>query len=123
MKYILAFVPPDRFDSLVDELSERHVHGLSISRVQGFGQEHDPGHPEHRDHAGVDLVHKMRGEVICNAREVDDLPAAFYQPVHTGRAGAGKPLLLPADAALRLKTRHRAEPRLGHSPSAPPPPT
>jgi len=115
MKYILAFVPPDRFDSLVEELSERHVHGLSISRVQGFGQEHDPGHPEHRDHAGVDLVHKMRVEIICNDREVDDLLAAFYQAVHTGRAGDGKVFVLPVDDAFRLKTGERGEAALGPS--------
>ena len=113
MKYLLAFVPPGRFDALVEELAEHHVHGLSISQVQGFGQEHDPAHPEHRDHAGVDLVRKMRVEIFCNDGEVDDLLAAFYEAVHTGRAGDGKVFVIDVADAFRLKTGERGEAALG----------
>ena len=113
MKYILAFVPPDRFDSLVEELADRHVHGLSISAAEGFGQEHDRMHPDHRDHAGVDLIHKMRVEIVCRDVEVDDLLAAFYQAVHTGRPGDGKVFVIHVEDAFRLKTGERGEAALG----------
>ena len=44
MKYLLGFIPHDRLDRVVDELSDHHLHGLSISEARGFGQEHDPSH-------------------------------------------------------------------------------
>jgi nitrogen regulatory protein P-II 1 len=115
MKYMLAFVPPDRVDALVEALAERHVHGLSMSKAQGFGQEHDPFHPEHRDHAGVDLVHKMRVEIVCRDGEVDDLLAAFYQAIHTGRPGDGKVFVIGVEDAFRLKTGERGEAAIGPS--------
>ncbi len=113
MKYLLAFVARDRLDALVDEMADHHVHGLSISRAEGFGQEHDPMHPEHRAHAGVDLVHKLRVEIVCRDDEVDDLLAAFYQAVHTGRAGDGKVFVLDVVDAFRLKTGERGEAAIG----------
>ena len=115
MKYVLAFVAPDRFDALVEELADHHVHGLSVSDARGFGQEHDSAHPEYRDHAGVDLVRKLRVEIICRDEEVDDLLAAFYQAVHTGRGGDGKVFVMNIEDAFRLKTAERGEAAIGPS--------
>jgi nitrogen regulatory protein P-II 1 len=113
MKYVLAFVSPDRMDALVEELAEHHVHGLSASEAHGFGQEHDANHPEHRDHAGVDLVRKMRIEIVCRDEEVEDLLAAFYKAAHTGRRGDGKVFVLEVVDALRLKTGERGDSAIG----------
>jgi len=113
MKYVLAFVGPDRLDPLIEELAEHHVHGLTVAEARGFGQEHDAGHPEHLDHAGVDLVRKLRIEVICGDGEVEDLLGAFYKAAHTGRRGDGKVFVLDVQDALRLKTGERGEAALG----------
>jgi nitrogen regulatory protein P-II 1 len=117
MKYVLAFVSPDRMDTLVEELAEHHVHGLSASEAHGFGQEHDARHPEHRDHVGVDLVRKMRIEIVCRDEEVEDLLAAFYKAAHTGRRGDGKVFVLEVSDALRLKTGERGESAIGPLPA------
>ena len=50
MRYVVGFFPPDRIFALVDALSEIHVHGMTVSDAQGFGQEHDAAHPEHQEH-------------------------------------------------------------------------
>ncbi len=118
MKYLLAFVPPDRVDALVEELAEHHVHGLSVSDARGFGQEHDPAHPEHRDHPGVDLVRKLRVEVVCRDEEVEEVLQAFYAAAHTGRPGDGKVFVLEVLEALRLKTGERGPGAVGPSRSA-----
>jgi len=113
MKYILAFITPERFDHLIDELEDHHVHGLSVSDARGFGQEHDPSHPEHRHHPGVDLVRKLRIEIICRDDEIDEILAAFYKGAHTGRAGDGKVFVIEVVDALRLKTGERGETAIG----------
>ena len=113
MRYLLAFIPPNRLDPLVEELADHHVHGLSVSDVRGFGQEHDPAHPEHRDHPGIDLVRKLRVEIVCTDDEVEDILGSFYKAVHTGRAGDGKVFVLHVLDALRLKTGERGRGALG----------
>jgi nitrogen regulatory protein PII len=113
MKYVLAFLPPDRLDSLVDALSDHHVHGLSVSDSRGFGQEHDPAHPDHRFHPGIDLVRHVRVEIMCRDAEVDEILEATYEALHTGGRGDGKVFVLDVVDALRLKTGERGEMALG----------
>lgn len=60
MRYVVGFFPPDRIFALVDALSEIHVHGMTVSDAQGFGQEHDAAHPEHREHMGIEMTKKTR---------------------------------------------------------------
>jgi nitrogen regulatory protein P-II 1 len=113
MKYVLAFIPHDRLDALVDTLEEAHVHGLTVSEARGFGQEHDPAHPEHRDHPGVDLVRKLRVEIVCRDDELEALLDSFGRLQRTGRHGAGKVFVLNVEQALRLQTGERGEVALG----------
>jgi nitrogen regulatory protein P-II 1 len=117
MKYVLAFIPHDGLDALVDTLDEAHVHGLSVSEARGFGQEHDPTHPEHHHHPGVDLVRKLRVEIVCRDSEVESILAAFEHGFRRNRPGAGKVFVLDVHEALRLKTGERGEAALG--PDAP----
>lgn len=116
MKYLLAMIPPDRYDAVVDALSLHHVRGLTVSEALGFGQEHDPDHPEHRERLGIELTRKLRLEMFCRDEEVEDLLAALYDAGHTGRRGDGKVFVLPVEGAMRLKTGDRGEAALGTIP-------
>lgn len=113
MRYLLAIIPPDRYDAVVDALSHHHVRGLTVSEAMGFGQEHDPDHPEHQERLGVELTRKLRLEIFCRDEEVEDLLAALYDSGHTGRRGDGKVFVLPVLEAMRLKTGERGEAALG----------
>lgn len=113
MKYLLAFIPPDRLDALVEELADHHVHGLSVSDSRGFGQEHDPSHPEHRPHPGVEMVCRLRVETVCRDDEVEEILEAFHKALHSGRPGDGKVFVLEVGGALRLKTGERGEDAIG----------
>jgi nitrogen regulatory protein P-II 1 len=113
MKYILAFLPPDRLDALLETLEDHHVHGLSMSDSRGFGQEHDPRHPDHRAHPGVDFVRHLRVEVVCRTDEVEEILRGFYDALHTGGRGDGKVFVLDVEDALRIKTGERGHAALG----------
>ena len=113
MKYVLGFIPHDRLDALVDLLDENHVHGLTVSEARGFGQEHDPQHPHHHDHPGVDLVRKLRVEIVCRDDELATLLDAFARLRQPGRHGAGKVFVLGVEDALRLQTGERGESAVG----------
>jgi heavy metal efflux system protein len=113
MKYILGFFPPERLDALLEALADHHVHGLSVSESRGFGQEHDPAHPEYRHHPGVDLVRHLRVEIVCRSNEVEGILESFYAALHTGGRGDGKVFVLEVEDALRLKTGERGDRALG----------
>ena len=113
MRYVLAFLPPDRLFAVVDSLAEAHVHGMTVSDARGFGQEHDATHPDHREHRGVEMTRKIRVEIVCEDDEVESVLAALYEAAHSGRRGDGKVFVLPVLDALRLKTGERGEAAVG----------
>lgn len=113
MRYVLALLPPDRLFAVVDSLAEAHVHGMTVSDARGFGQEHDPAHPEHREHRGVEMTRKLRVEIVCEDGEVESILAALYAAAHTGRRGDGKVFVLPVLDALRLMTGERGDAAVG----------
>jgi nitrogen regulatory protein P-II 1 len=117
MRYVLAFLPPDRLDAVVEALAEAHVHGLTVSEARGFGQEHDADHPEHRSLPGIETTKKLRLEVVCRDEEVEGVVNAFWIAAHTGRRGDGKVFVLPVLEALRLKTGERGDDALGPPPA------
>ncbi len=115
MRLLLAFLRVGRLDALLDALGEHHVQGLSISQCEGFGQEHDISHPEHKDHLGIELTTKLRIELVCREEDVEELLETLYGVLHTGKAGDGKVFVLPVLDALRLKTGERGPDALGPS--------
>lgn len=115
MRLLLAFLRAGRLDALLDAIGEHHAQGLSISSCEGFGQEHNARHPDHEDYLGVELTPKLRVELVCHEKDVDELLEAFYAALHTGKAGDGKVFVLPVIDALRLKTGERGPEALGPS--------
>lgn len=121
MRYVIAVIPPDRYDAVIDSLSAHHVRGVTVSEVMGFGQEHDPAHPDHADRLGIEMAKKLRLEIVCRTEEVEEILQALYDAGHTGRRGDGKVFVLAVEEVLRLKTGERGLAALGpdHSPPAP----
>lgn len=113
MKYLLAYVPSDLLHRVKDALIGKHIHGLTVMDVRGFGQEHDVANPEYRELPGSELTKKVRLEIICHDEEVDGLLKAIYSAAHTGHSGDGKVFVLPVLDALRLKTGERGPAALG----------
>ncbi len=113
MKYLLAFIPSDRLQPVTEALVSQHVHGLSVSEARGFGQEHDPAHPEHREFHGLEMTRKVRLEIFCHDEETEVVLKAIYDATHSGHRGAGKVFVLPVEDALRLKTGERGAAAIG----------
>ena len=113
MKYLLAFLPPDLVHRVKDVLVGEHIHGLSVSDARGFGQEHDVAHPDHREFMGLELIRRVRLEIVCHDEEEERALSAIYSAGHTGHAGDGKVFILPVLDALRLKTGERGPAALG----------
>jgi nitrogen regulatory protein P-II 1 len=106
MKLILAIIPPEHLNQLLDELDEQHLPGLTISEARGFGQ-HD------RDFTDVEMTAKLRVEIVSNDEEAETIVNAIYRSIHTGQRGDGKIFVLPVADVLRIKTGERGVAALG----------
>jgi nitrogen regulatory protein P-II 1 len=55
----------------------------------------------------VDLVPKVRVEVICDDEDVDDLVGVIAKASQTGRIGDGKVWVVPVETVVRVRTGER----------------
>jgi nitrogen regulatory protein P-II 1 len=80
---------------------------MTVSEASGFGRQ--KGHTEVYRGAEytVDLVPKVRLEVIVDDPDVDAVIDAIVAAAQTGRIGDGKVWAIPVDSIVRVRTGER----------------
>jgi nitrogen regulatory protein P-II 1 len=107
VKLITAVIKPFKLDDVKAALQAFGVHGMTVSEASGYGRQR--GHTEVYRGAEyqVDLVPKVRVEVICDDEDADDLVVVMVKAATTGRIGDGKVWVLPIETVVRVRTGER----------------
>ena len=107
MKLITAIVKPFKLEDVKDALESAGIHGLTVSEASGYGRQR--GHTEVYRGAEyrIDLVPKVRIEVLVDDSHVDDLLDLIVHAANTDRIGDGKIWVTPVDDVIRVRTRER----------------
>jgi nitrogen regulatory protein P-II 1 len=107
MTKIEAIIQPFRLDAVKDVLAEIGVDGMTISDVRGHGRQ--KGHTEHyrgREYT-VDLLPKIKVELVLPDERVDEAVNAILKAAATGKIGDGKIFLYKVDEAIRIRNQER----------------
>ena len=109
MKKIEAIIKPFKLEDLKEGLSTLGIKGMTISEVKGFGRQ--KGHSEIYRGAEytVDLVPKIKIEIVVEAEMVDKVVAAILTHAKTGKIGDGKVFVLPIEGAYRIRTQEQGK--------------
>ena len=109
MKMVQAIVKPFKLDAVKEALGEIGVSGLTISEVKGIGRQ--KGHTELYRGAEykVDLVPKVKIEMVVADEVVGRVIEAIMAAARTGNVGDGKIFVLPVEEAIRVRTSERGE--------------
>ncbi|MEE4491429.1 P-II family nitrogen regulator [Streptomyces sp. NBC_00464] len=107
MKLITAVIRPHRLDEVKTALRELGVQGLTVTEASGYGRQH--GHTEVYRGAEyrVDLVPKVRIEVLVADPEADAVIDAIVRAARTDRIGDGKVWMQPVETVVRVRTGER----------------
>ena len=107
MKLITAIIKPFKLDDVKSALEAAGVHGMTISEASGFGRQR--GHTEVYRGAEytVDLVPKVRVEVVTDDALVDAVVDAIVAAARTEKIGDGKVWVMPVDSVVRVRTGER----------------
>ena len=107
MKLITAIIKPFKLDEVKEALEAVGVQGMTVSEASGFGRQ--KGHTEVYRGAEytVDLVPKVRLEVIVDDPDVDAVIDAIVAAAQTGRIGDGKVWAIPMESIVRVRTGER----------------
>ena len=104
MKLVTAIVKPFKLDEVREALAELGVNGLTVTEVKGFGRQ--KGHTELYRGAEytVDLMPKIRLEILADDADVQVLVDAIVKAAATGTIGDGKVWVAPLDSVTRVRT-------------------
>lgn len=109
MKLVTAIVKPFTLTDIKESLENVGVRGMTVTEVQGFGQQ--KGHTEVYRGAeyAVDFVSKIKIEVVVSADLYSDVIEAIVSASRTGKIGDGKIWVTPVDDVARVRTAERGE--------------
>ena len=109
MKRIEAILQPFRLDAVKSALMEVGIGGLTVSEVRGFGRQ--KGHTELYRGAEyvVDLVPKVKLEVVVSDSLAEKAVGAIVETARTGRIGDGKVFVYDVGEAVRIRTGEHGE--------------
>ena len=107
MKLVTAIIKPFKRDDVKTALLDFGVDGLTVSEASGYGRQ--GGHTEVYRGAEytVDLVPKVRLEVIVEDHDVEDVVTLMITSAQTGRIGDGKVWVVPVETLARVRTGER----------------
>jgi len=107
VKLITAVVKPHRLDDVKNALQAYGVHGLTVTEASGYGRQR--GHTEVYRGAEyqVDLVPKVRIEVVADDEDADELLEVIVKAARTGKIGDGKAWVVPVESVVRVRTGER----------------
>jgi nitrogen regulatory protein P-II 1 len=107
VKLVTAIIKPFKVDDVKAALETLGVLGLTISEVRGYGRQ--KGHTEVYRGAEytVDLVPKVKIEILADELDVDKVVDTIVEAAHTGKIGDGKVWVTPVETVVRVRTGER----------------
>jgi len=104
VKLITAVIKPHKLDEVKAALETFGVQGMTVSEASGYGRQR--GHTEVYRGAEytVDLVPKVRLEVLVDDADVLEVVDVIVKSAQTGRIGDGKVWTTAIEDVVRVRT-------------------
>jgi len=107
MTKLEAIIQPSKFEAVKDALTELGIGGMTITDVRGHGRQ--KGHTEvyrGREYS-VDLLPKVKLEMVLPETVVDSAIEAILKTASTGKIGDGKIFLSKVEETIRIRNQER----------------
>jgi nitrogen regulatory protein PII len=104
MKMVSAVIKPFKLDDVKEALQAAGIQGMTVTEVRGFGRQ--KGHTEvyRGQEYQVDLVPKVRVDVIVNDDQSKHVVEAIANAAKTGKIGDGKIFVVSVEEVYRIRT-------------------
>ncbi|MFC1978152.1 P-II family nitrogen regulator [Chloroflexota bacterium] len=109
MKKIEAIIREERFEAVKKALEENSYFGLTVSEVSGRGHQRGISLQWRAGEYRVDLLPKLKIEVVVLDEDVGRAVDAIATHARTGEPGDGKIFVLPVESVVRVRTGDRDE--------------
>lgn len=104
LKLVTAVVKPHQWDEVKDALKGAGVTGVTVTEVKGFGRQGGKTETFRGSEYKVELLPKLKVEVVVDEGAVSAVVDAIKAGAHTGKIGDGKVWVVPVDHVWRIRT-------------------
>ena len=109
MKKVEGIIQPFKLDEVKAALIGIGIDGMTISEVRGHGRQ--KGHTEiyRGQEYSVDLLPKIRIEMIVSSDRSDEVVKTLSTAARTGKVGDGKIFVYDVEEAIRIRNGDRGD--------------
>ena len=109
MKKIEAVIQPFKLEEVKEALKAIGIDGMTVTEVRGHGRQ--KGHKEvyRGQEYQVDLLPKVKVEMVVASSRADEVIAALSAAAKTGKIGDGKIFVYEVAEAIRIRNDERGE--------------
>jgi len=109
MKKLEVIIKPEKLEAVKAELNEYGIHGMMITNIMGFGNQKGYTQVYRGTQMTVNLLPKIKLEVVVSDDKVDDIIQKVLTVAGTGNYGDGKIFVYNVEDAVRIRTGERGE--------------
>lgn len=104
MKYVIAIIQPDRLDEVLQRLTDKEIHLVTVSNVVGRGRQKGIGEVYRSHKEAGSLLRKVKLEIAVNDEYLQATKDAILGGARTNKVGDGKIFVLGLDEVVRIRT-------------------
>ena len=109
MKLITAIIKPQKLDAVKEALVSQGITGMTVSEAKGFGRQLGLTEVYRGTQYKVDLIPKIRLEVLVSSKVADKAIEIIVNAARTGSIGDGKVWAPAVDSVTRVRTGESGE--------------
>ena len=109
MKKIEAIIRPEKVDDVRKALEKAGYPGMTITEVEGHGKQKGVTRQWRGESYKVDLLPKVKIEVVVSDKDVDRMLSAITSAAKTGAVGDGQIFVSDIKDVVRIRTGDRGD--------------
>lgn len=109
MKKIEAIIRPEKIDTVRIALESVGCTGLMLSEIEGHGKQKGIEQQWRGERYRVELLPKIRLEIVTTDDKVDRIISAILSVAKTGEIGDGKIFVYPVEDVIKIRTGEKGE--------------
>jgi nitrogen regulatory protein P-II 2 len=113
MKYIIGIIQPDRLDDVLEKLTEKEIHLVTVSNVIGRGRQQGIAEVYRSHKEPGNLLRKTKLEIAVNDEYVDAAVNAITSGAGAGNIGDGKIFIMDLQECIRIRTGEKGNMAIG----------
>ena len=113
MKLVVAYIQPERLNSVKQALYERNIYKMSVTNALGCGEQKGYHETYRGAEIEVTLLKKVRIEIALNNDFVKPAVEAIIMGAKTGKIGDGKMFVQDLSECIRIRTEETGNDAIG----------